>query len=163
MISPLPVAWLCSLYLMWNKEQEEKRILVTKATEQDLGKMSDIILCCPPQGFQHKQWEAEEALQGIPRWRWHPHQSKLLACFLPFSFFSSSSEISSELRKWNTNLNRVTFLFLLHTLSCCSFLLSPSLRADNVFGFHQAKPGKESVNVEGDVQFFSLFHFWSEA
>lgn len=86
-ISPLFVAWPCSLYLMCNEEQKEKSILVTRATEQYLGKMSNVVLCHPPQGFQHKQWEAEEALQRIPRWRWHPHQSKLFSFFLPFSFF----------------------------------------------------------------------------
>lgn len=29
--------------------------------------MLDVVLLFP-QGFQHKQWEAEEAVQGIPRW-----------------------------------------------------------------------------------------------
>lgn len=122
-------------------------------------------LMSSPQGFQHKQWEAEEALQGIPRWRWHPYQSKLFSFTSLFMFFSFS-ECSSGARKLNRNLNTVIFFFacsIFCPIPCCCFLLLPPLRAGNVFGFHLVKTGKESMNAEADLWFFSLSCFWSES
>lgn len=45
------------------------------------------------------------------------------------------------------------FPCFLHTLSFTLLLFPPisNLRAGDVFGFHQAKTGKESINAEADV------------
>lgn len=135
--------------LSWEAERE--KVPGDKSTEKYMVNMLDVVLLFP-QGFQHKQWEAEEAVQGIPRWRWHPHQSKLFSFFFP-SYFSCSSGCTLELKKWYMNLDIIPcccfFFFTLlacsllsFSLSCFFFVLPLSLRTGKVFGFHQAKTGR---------------------
>lgn len=97
-ISPLPVAWPYFLYFMWNEEQGEKRILVTRAPERYLGKMNHVILCHPLRVFNISSGKQKKLYKGS-----QGEDGTLIkvSCFLflPFSIFFSFSECSSGARK----------------------------------------------------------------
>lgn len=88
-ISPLPVAWPYFLYFMWNEEQGEKRILVTRAPEWYLGKMNHVILCHPLRVFNISSGKQKKLYKGS-----QGEDGTLIkvSCFLffLFQFFSAS-------------------------------------------------------------------------
>lgn len=148
---------------MWNEKQKEKRILVTSATEQYLGKMSNVVLCHLLRVFNissGKQKKLYKGSQGEDGTLIKVSCLFLSSLFLFFQLFWM--QLRAEKMKYKSEHSNFFFpCSILSPLSCCCFLLPPSLRAGKIFELHQTKRGKSQWMLKSSCN-FSLSCFWRE-